>query len=209
MRIHPGPGSQEKSTVSSTTNTLRGLGKLLNSSGFLAHVFAAHDFNCPFQKQINMLTLSLPCDFTPDVRISNNPFESNKCPDSQISFVLSARIPAWKLSLQSEDFPSLLLFFPPQLFFFSMEKEIFIKHVGHKDCRFSSFSSTRQPIRRCRDADLCEPLMGSLLLKLNPATLSKASRECQRQNSRLRATKPVASDFHGQTVGGWLYSLRL
>lgn len=94
MRIHPGPGSQEKSSVSSTTNTLRGLGKLLNSSGFLAHVFAAHDFNCPFQKQINMLTLSLPCDFTPDVRISNNPFESNKCPDSQISFVLSARIPA-------------------------------------------------------------------------------------------------------------------
>ena len=94
MRIHPGPGSREKSSVSSTTNTLKGLGKLLNPSGFQAHVFAANDFNGPFQKQINMLSLSLPCDFTPDVRISNNPFESNKCPDSQISFVLSARIPA-------------------------------------------------------------------------------------------------------------------
>ena len=51
--------------------------------------------------------------------------------------------------------------------------------------------------------------MGSLFLKLNPATLSKASRECQRQNSRQGATEPAASDFHGQTVGGWLYSLRL
>lgn len=94
MRIHPGPGSQEKSSVSSTTSTLRRLGKLLNPSGFLAHVFAAHDFNGPFQKQINMLPLSLPCDFTPDVTIPNNPFESNKCPDSQISSVLCARIPA-------------------------------------------------------------------------------------------------------------------
>ena len=75
MRIHPGSGSHEKSNLSSTTNTLRGLGKLLNPSGFLAHVFAANDFNGPFQKQINMLILSLPCDFTPDVRISNNPFE--------------------------------------------------------------------------------------------------------------------------------------
>ena len=64
--------------MSSTTNTLRGLGKLLNPSGFLAHVFAANDFNGPFQKQINMLILSLPCDFTPDVRISNNPFELKK-----------------------------------------------------------------------------------------------------------------------------------
>lgn len=180
MRIHPGSGSQEKSNLSSTINTLRGLGKLLNPSGFLAHVLAANDFNGPFQKQINMLTLSLPCDFTPDVRISNNPFESKKCPDSQISFVLSARISAWKLSLQSEDFPSLLLFPPNTQLLFSMERENIIKHGGHKDCRFSSFSSMRQPIRRCRDADLCETLMGFLLLKLNPAT--KVSRECQRQN---------------------------
>ena len=51
--------------------------------------------------------------------------------------------------------------------------------------------------------------MGSLLLKLNPATLSKVSRECQRQNSRQGATEPAASDFHGQTVGGWLNSEKI
>lgn len=130
-------------------------------------------------------------------------------PDSQISYVLATRIHLPESEVYN--LKIFLLCFPFFTIVVLLNGERKIKHVGHKDCRFSSFSSMRQPVRRCRDATLFEILMGSLVLRLSPMTMSKVSKECQRQNSRQRGhpTYPTASNFHGQTAGGFQYSLRL
>lgn len=79
----------EMPSASSATDTLKALGKSLHLSGFLSHVFGVNIFSGPFQKQINMVSLcpSSSCDSTLAAKISNNPFEQHRCPDSQISYV--------------------------------------------------------------------------------------------------------------------------
>lgn len=102
-----GLGSQEKSSASSTTNKLRGLGKSLNLSGFLSHVLVANDF----QKQINMLLLSLS-PVPSHLMLEYLTALLNRINVQILKFPMYSLLEfiCLKTSLQSEDFPSLLHF---------------------------------------------------------------------------------------------------
>ena len=94
-----------------------------------------------------------------------------------------------------------------QLLFFSMEKENNIKHMGHKHYRFSSFSSIRQPVRRCRDANLCETLMGVFGLEVQPSDHVKGVKGISKAKFKTKRASHLSSSFQFPWENSWRVSI--
>lgn len=100
------------------TNKLRGLGKSLNLSGFLSHVLVGNDF----QKQINMLLLSLS-PVPSHLMLEYLTILLNRINVQILKFPMYSLLEfvCLKTSLQSEDFPPCFTFH--NCYFFNGERK--------------------------------------------------------------------------------------